>query len=528
MDLGPLNGPGGLIHRGANERMAKGNTRPECDQTARLSCEGRCLRDSEDRGGPPHEVRVAGRFARGDEDEQARILRKSSHSPLEALLDPGVHGRGRRHAEAARELRRRQAAWQLHQGQGIAACFDDESLEHLVIQCGGQDGLEERTGVAMTEWLDMNLGQSPERLADLPRREQERDPLDREPASRESEGLGRRAIEPMGVVDHAQETAFAGGLRQQAENRERHEKRVRRRSRAQPERDVERVALRTRQAVTERKDRRTQLLNRRERELHLALDSGAPDDSHGRRLVDRVVEQRRLADAGLAMDDEGATVSVTGRRHQPIEGRSFAFPTQQLHSPWPPFPFEASLVALSMPLGSRTTEIRDAIGDDAPARSEATGEIRMEGNDVIETNTTDRRVAIAREYVERVFNGHDGQLAREYFTRDITFHALTVGTLSGVDTVVPVLVGLIDALSDIHAEVQDVIASNDLVALRQVVKARHTGTLLGMPATGGALQWDAVDIYRIDEAGKISEQWAFEDFAAILSQSGGVKLPWAW
>jgi predicted ester cyclase len=63
---------------------------------------------------------------------------------------------------------------------------------------------------------------------------------------------------------------------------------------------------------------------------------------------------------------------------------------------------------------------------------------------------------------------------------------------------------------------------------RKVVKARHTGTLLGMPATGGALQRDAVDIYRIDEAGKIREQWAFEDFAAILSQSGGVKLPWAW
>ena len=153
---------------------------------------------------------------------------------------------------------------------------------------------------------------------------------------------------------------------------------------------------------------------------------------------------------------------------------------------------------------------------------------RTEGNDVIDTLTTETRIAVAREYVDRVFNGHNGELAREYFTPDVTFHALTVGTLSGVDTVVPVLVGLIDALSDIHAEVQDVIASNDLVALRQVVKARHTGTLLGMPATGGPLHWDAVDIYRIDDAGKISEQWAFEDFAAILSQSGGVKLPWAW
>ena len=41
MDLGPLDGAGGPIHRGANERMPEGNAWPECDQTARLRREGR-------------------------------------------------------------------------------------------------------------------------------------------------------------------------------------------------------------------------------------------------------------------------------------------------------------------------------------------------------------------------------------------------------------------------------------------------------------------------------------------------------
>ena len=45
----------------------------------------------------------------------------------------------------------------------------------------------------------------------------------------------------------------------------------------------------------------------------------------------------------------------------------------------------------------------------------------MKGNDVIETGTTEKRVAVAREYVDRVFNGHDGERAREYFTADATF-----------------------------------------------------------------------------------------------------------
>ena len=147
---------------------------------------------------------------------------------------------------------------------------------------------------------------------------------------------------------------------------------------------------------------------------------------------------------------------------------------------------------------------------------------------MIETRTTEQRVQIARAFVDQVFTGSDAERARAFFTDDIAWHGNTLGTVTGVDTIVPILGGFIGALSDIHADVQDVIASEDLVALRLVVNARHTGNLLGIPATGGPVHWDAVDIYRINDAGKISEQWAFEDLAAILSQVGGVKLPWAW
>ena len=147
---------------------------------------------------------------------------------------------------------------------------------------------------------------------------------------------------------------------------------------------------------------------------------------------------------------------------------------------------------------------------------------------MIQTLTTEQRIAVAREFVARVFNGHDAERARDFFTADVAWHGNTLGTVNGLDTIVPILAGFIDALTDIHAEVQDVIASDDLVALRQVVTARHTGSLLGIPATDRPVRWDAVDIYRVNDAGRISEQWAFEDLAAVLSQVGGVKLPWAW
>ena len=144
-----------------------------------------------------------------------------------------------------------------------------------------------------------------------------------------------------------------------------------------------------------------------------------------------------------------------------------------------------------------------------------------------ETLEVDLRVATAREFVAQVLNGHDPERARDFFTADVVWHGGALGTVNGVDTVVPLLGGFISALTDIDAAEQDVIASGDLVALRLVVSATHTGNLLCVPATDRRIQWDAVDIYRVTDDRRISEQWAFEDLAAILSQAGAISLPWA-
>jgi predicted ester cyclase len=146
---------------------------------------------------------------------------------------------------------------------------------------------------------------------------------------------------------------------------------------------------------------------------------------------------------------------------------------------------------------------------------------------VIQSPSTEQRIAVARDYVNRVFVGRDAEAAREFFTADVAWHGGALGTVNGLDNIVPVLAGFVGALENINSEVQDVIASNDLVALRLVVTATQTGNLLGIPATGLPVRWDAVDIYRVTDDGKISEQWAFEDLAAILGQLGAAKLPWA-
>jgi steroid delta-isomerase-like uncharacterized protein len=139
----------------------------------------------------------------------------------------------------------------------------------------------------------------------------------------------------------------------------------------------------------------------------------------------------------------------------------------------------------------------------------------------------EQRIAVAREYCDVVFNHHHPERAAEYCTPDVVWHGNTLGTISGIENLNALLNVFLGALPDLIAEEQDLIASDDLVVMRLLVTATHKGDLLGIPATGLPVSWNAVDIYRVNDDGKISEEWAADDMAAFGSQLGAFELPWA-
>jgi steroid delta-isomerase-like uncharacterized protein len=144
-----------------------------------------------------------------------------------------------------------------------------------------------------------------------------------------------------------------------------------------------------------------------------------------------------------------------------------------------------------------------------------------------DTLPIEKKVEIAREFVARVFNEHHPDRAREYFTDDVVWHGGSLGKIVGADNMVNLLHAFIGALPDLNAAEQDLIASGDLVAVRLVVTATHSSDLLGIPNTGRRVEWDAVDIYKVEDDGKISEEWALDDMASFASQLGAISLPWA-
>ena len=111
---------------------------------------------------------------------------------------------------------------------------------------------------------------------------------------------------------------------------------------------------------------------------------------------------------------------------------------------------------------------------------------------------------VARDYVQRVFNEHQPDLASDFVTPDVVWHGGILGDVVGAENVTGVLRSFIGPLADLHAVEQDVIAERDLVMLRLEITATQQGDLLGVPASGRQIRWNAVNIYRITD-GRISE-----------------------
>jgi hypothetical protein len=84
-----------------------------------------------------------------------------------------------------------------------------------------------------------------------------------------------------------------------------------------------------REALHELEERGTELLNRRERELHLRLDPERPGDPELGPSLGCVLEQGGLADARVAVHHQHAPVPAVHAVKQPIEHLTFAFPAEQ-------------------------------------------------------------------------------------------------------------------------------------------------------------------------------------------------------
>jgi len=73
------------------------------------------------------------------------------------------------------------------------------------------------------------------------------------------------------------------------------------------------------------------------------------------------------------------------------------------------------------------------------------------------------------------------------------------------------------AFPDLHAHVEDVVASEDRVAVRVTFTGTHSGEFLGIPATGRSIRYVSHEFYRVAD-GLIAEEWICSDLATLMRQ----------
>jgi hypothetical protein len=162
-----------------------------------------------------------------------------------------------------------------------------------------------------------------------PRREDQRDRFGEQAAGDEGERVHRGLVEPLGVVDEADQGLILCDVGQQAQRGKADQETVGCVPAPQGERRLQRIALGGREPIEPVEERRAELVEPGERELHLGLDTSGARDAAPGCVARQVLQQRRLADPGFATQDEHPAPPLAGARQELVQRVALAAATTQ-------------------------------------------------------------------------------------------------------------------------------------------------------------------------------------------------------
>ena len=170
------------------------------------------------------------------------------------------------------------SACELEQRERVAGGGVVQALGHA-----GREASEERRRLVAGQAAEpqrRQIGAVEQRRVAFAHRDQDRDRIGHQPAEREQQRLGARAVEPVGVVDEHRDRAVLGVGGEQAERGRADREPLLGRAWPQRQRALERDRLRLRDLVEHHQRRAQQLEQRRERDLGLGLDPARAQHPH--------------------------------------------------------------------------------------------------------------------------------------------------------------------------------------------------------------------------------------------------------
>ena len=132
--------------------------------------------------------------------------------------------------------------------------------------------------------------------------------------------------------------------------------------------------------------------------------------------------------------------------------------------------------------------------------------------------------AVIRRLIMEVYNDSNLDVVDELLAPDIFDHGAVAEHRYGIAGFKHVMVWVRTFSSDVHYDIEDIIAEGEKVAVRMTQSSTHTGSVKGNPATGKRFSVDYVHWFRLAD-GKVAEMWAVRDDLSRLEQLGLIPVP---
>ena len=159
--------------------------------------------------------------------------------------------------------------------------------------------------------------------------EDDPDRLRQQASGHEPQHLAGGPVEPLGVVYEAHDRPFGGNLAQQTERPEAHQERIGSVSEREAEGHPQRILLGPGQFRKVADHGHAQLMQPRERQLHLSLHPCEVDDSKSGGVLCGVAQKRRLSHPGLPPNNQGRALPPSHILQQPIQHLALAGPAPE-------------------------------------------------------------------------------------------------------------------------------------------------------------------------------------------------------
>ena len=125
--------------------------------------------------------------------------------------------------------------------------------------------------------------------------------------------------------------------------------------------------------------------------------------------------------------------------------------------------------------------------------------------------------------VNDIFNSGDMRAFDELFATEYVNHTMPIpGVPGNKEGFRQLVLATREAFPDVHVEIQQTVAENDLVVFHDRVHATSQGAFMGVPATGKRLEWTETHMLRV-RGEQIVEHWANFDQLGILQQLGALN-----